>query len=203
VSTDPSLARLGGAAALVGTVLLFGATLLHPLGADPNDAPAAFAEYATDRLWVWTHLGQFLGFALLMAGLAAFGSTFAMVDRWAAAAPDARAVAFETAFAVRQIEIGLASLLSLSAGLTLVVFGIAILASAAHPPWLGWLALLGGVGTVAGGALQAATGFSPAAMTVSSFASVALLVWAIVVGVLMWRTTPRGAAGAAPGGAAD
>jgi len=63
--------------------------------------------------------------------------------------------------------------------------------------------LLGGVGTVAGGALQAATGFSPAAMTVSSFASVALLVWAIVVGVLMWRTTPRGAAGAAPGGAAD
>ena len=238
MSTERSLARLGGAAALVGTVLLFGATLLHPLGADPNDAPAAFAEYATDRLWVWTHLAQFLGFALLMAGLAAFGSTFAsgaaaawarigvigatatvavaaalqavdgvalkaMVDRWAAAAPDARAVAFETAFAVRQIEIGLASLLSLSAGLTLVVFGIAILASAAHPPWLGSLALLGGVGTVAGGALQAATGFSPAAMTVSSFASVALLVWAIVVGVLMWRTTPRGAAGAAPGGAAD
>ncbi|TME97405.1 MAG: hypothetical protein E6I40_01510 [Chloroflexi bacterium] len=77
MSTERSLARLGGAAALVGTVLLFGATLLHPLGADPNDAPAAFAEYATDRLWVWTHLGQFLGFALLMAGLAAFGSTFA------------------------------------------------------------------------------------------------------------------------------
>src|SRR5207245_2797125 len=138
MSTERSLARLGGAAALVGTVLLFGATLLHPLGADPSDTPAAFAEYATDRLWVWTHLAQFLGFALLMAGLAAFASTFAsgaaaawarigvigaaatvavaaalqagdggalkaVVDRWAAAAPDARAVAVETAFAGRQV----------------------------------------------------------------------------------------------------
>src|SRR5207245_5598800 len=137
MSTERSLARLGGAAALVGTVLLFGATLLHPLGADPNDAPAAFAEYATDRLWVWTHLGQFLGFALLMAGLAAFGSTFAsgaaaawarigvigaaatvavaaalqavdgvalkaVVERWAAAAPDAGAVALVTTFPARE-----------------------------------------------------------------------------------------------------
>ena len=29
------------------------------MSADPNDAPAAFAEYAADRIWVATHLGQF------------------------------------------------------------------------------------------------------------------------------------------------
>jgi len=238
VNTRRSLARLGGGAAIAGAVVLFGATLLHPLGADPSDAPAAFAEYAADRMWVWTHLGQFVGFALLGMALVALASTFApgraaawarigaigaavmiaiaaalqavdgvalkvMVDRWAAAAGDARAVTFETAFAVRQIEIGLAALLSVSAGLTLAVFGVAILTSADYPLWLGWLALLGGLGTVAGGAAQAATGFSETAMTVSAFASVVLLVWAIVAGVLMWRSAGRPAADAASAAGAD
>jgi hypothetical protein len=42
--------------------------------ADPDDAPAAFAEYAADALWVWSHLGQFAGVAVLgiaLIGLAA------------------------------------------------------------------------------------------------------------------------------------
>jgi hypothetical protein len=46
---------LGAVAAIVGPLLLFVFTLLHPLRADPNDAPAAFAEYAADSFWVWSH----------------------------------------------------------------------------------------------------------------------------------------------------
>jgi hypothetical protein len=41
--------------------------------ADPDDAPAASAEYAADPLWVWSHLGQFAGFAVL--GIALIGLT--------------------------------------------------------------------------------------------------------------------------------
>ncbi len=75
-------------AAWSGAEPLLVATLLHPLGADPNDAAAAFAEN------------------------------------------------YESALAVRQIEVGLAALLGLVAGLTLTGFALA-LASAASPP-AGW-----------------------------------------------------------------
>src|SRR5918912_181408 len=75
-ATQRALTRLGSIAALVGAVLLFGSTLLHPLGSDPNDAAAAFAEYATDSLWLWSHVGQFVGIAGLVVALVALASTF-------------------------------------------------------------------------------------------------------------------------------
>ena len=63
MSTEQQLARIGGAAAVIGSVVLFIATMLHPMSADPNDPPAAFAEYAADARWVGSHLGQFFGIA--------------------------------------------------------------------------------------------------------------------------------------------
>jgi hypothetical protein len=45
-------------AAIAGAVLLVVFTLLHPLGSDPADAPAAFAEYAVAPFYVWSHLGR-------------------------------------------------------------------------------------------------------------------------------------------------
>jgi len=114
-----------------------------------------------------------------------------MLDRWAAATGEARALAFEAAFAVRQVEIGLASLLSLVSGFTLTVFGVAIAISTRYPTWLGGSGLLGGLGTVAAGAAQASTGLSGLAMTLSMLSSSVLLVWAILAGVLMWRSAPQ------------
>ncbi len=40
-----------------------------PYGADPNDAAAAFTEYAQDRLWIASHLLQLAGVAAMMAAL--------------------------------------------------------------------------------------------------------------------------------------
>ena len=63
--------RLPGAAALlVGT-------FMHPAGAAPNDAPAAFAEYAADRTWIFSHLLQFAGVLLMVGALV-------IVARWLA-----------------------------------------------------------------------------------------------------------------------
>ena len=45
-----------------------------------------------------------------------------MVDRWMSAPPDSKSLFFESAFGVRQIEIGLASMMSLLFGLTVVLF---------------------------------------------------------------------------------
>ena len=103
---------------------------------------------------------------------------------------DQRARAFEGAFAVRQVEIGMASLLSLLFGLTISVFGLAMLRSRRLPHWLGWLGPLGGLATAAAGVAQAYTGFSPLAMDLSMRASGALLIWALVVGGKLWRLPP-------------
>jgi hypothetical protein len=226
MSTQRHLVRLGAVTAVIGAVTLFVATLLHPLSADPNDAPAAFAEYAADHLWVASHLGQFVGIAILGVALVALaaameagapaawarigvvgtaGSVAAaaglqavdgvalrvMVTRWAQADGEARARAFEGAFAVRQIEVGMASLLGVLFGLTIAAFGIAMLLGRRFPMWLGWLGLLGGLGTVAAGVAQAYTGFSPLAMTLGMPAGCLLLLWALVVGAHLWQLAPR------------
>jgi hypothetical protein len=114
-----------------------------------------------------------------------------MVDRWAWASGEAQALAFESAFAVRQIEIGLASLLSVLSGLTFSTFGISLLLSRPFPKWLAWTAVLGGAAMLAAGITQAYTGFSALAMNVSMSASSVLLLWAIAVGAFMWRLAPR------------
>jgi len=91
---------------------------------------------------------------------------------------------------VRQIEIGLAALLSVTTGLTLIAFSFAMLVSMRYPHWVGVIGLLDGLGMVAAGAAQA-TGFSALAMTISMPASSVLLRWIILAGILMWRLAPR------------
>ena len=226
MNTAQPLARLGAVAFFVGAVLLIASTAMHPLDSDPADAPAAFAEYAADPNYVWTHIGQFAGFFGLGMGMVAFSATFepgraaawarigsagavasiamaaalqavdgvalkGMVDRWAAATGEARTPAFEAAFALRQIEIGLASFLSVLFGQTLVAFGVAVLQSDCHPVWLGAVGLLNGLGMSAAGAAQASMGFSGLAMTFSMLSNSVFLVWAILVGIRMWMSAVR------------
>jgi hypothetical protein len=42
--TKKSLARIGAIAAFIGSPLLFLATLIQPMSADPNDPLAAYSE---------------------------------------------------------------------------------------------------------------------------------------------------------------
>jgi hypothetical protein len=202
--------------------LLFVGTYLHPMQADPNEAIAAFTEYAADHLWVASHLAQLAGVALMAAALlllakqlesgsgtgwsriAAGGAVASlavatalqavdgialkrMVDAWASAPAAQKEVAFHAAFAVRQVEIGLASLLCLLLGLTVTVYGVVLLVDHTYPKWMGGLAIVGGVPTTVAGVVMAYTGFSGLAMTINMPASSILLVWMLALGVCMWR----------------
>jgi len=216
-------ARIGAVAAIVGSVTLFVATLLHPMSADPNDPLAAFAEYAADTLWVATHLGQFLGVVLIGVALLALGRTLTngprveacvtigaagaiasvataavlqavdgvalkvMVDRWAASPAEHKEAVFWAAYGVRQVEVGVASLMSLLLGLTIFSYGIALLSTTMYPRWVGVVGLLGALGLIAAGVVQAYSGFSPLAMNVSMPAGSVLWLWLIALGVVMWR----------------
>jgi len=203
-------------------VLLLVGTYLHPQEADPNDAVAAFTEYAADHLWVASHLTQLGGVALMVAALlllteqlqpesgtgwarvAAGGAVTSLaaaaalqavdgvalkrtVDTWAAAPAAQKEVAFQAAFAVRQVEIGLAGVLSVVLGVTVTLYGGALLVGRSYPRWTGGLAILGGVPTAAGGIVIAYTGFSGLAMAINMPASSILLVWMAALGVCMWR----------------
>ena len=214
--------RAGGACAIAGSVLLLVGTYLHPQEADPNDAVAAFTEYAADHLWVASHLTQLGGVALMVAALlllteqlqpesgtgwarvAAGGAVTSLaaaaalqavdgialkrtVDAWAAAPAAQKEVAFQAAFAVRQVEIGLAGVLSVVLGVTVTLYGGALLVGRSYPRWTGGLAILGGVPTAAGGIVIAYTGFSGLAMAINMPASSILLVWMAALGVCMWR----------------
>jgi hypothetical protein len=221
--SDKHLGRVGGISAIVGVIVLFLATMLHPMDAHPGDAPAAFAEYALDRFWVATHLGQLLGVVLiatglvalswklragragawaLLAGLATVASVslagalqavdgvalkFA-VDRWSASAEGARAAAFEAAYAVRQVEVGLASVMGALFGLTVLLHGMALMLSPVAPSWLGVFGALAGLATLISSVVQAHAGFSDVAMATTMPSSLLILVWSICVGIFLLRT---------------
>ena len=227
MTSQTSLNRIGAVGAIAGAMLLFVATSLHQLQADPNNPEAAFAEYAADDLWVATHFGQFVAVVAIAVGLIALSHTLRqgraeawamlgragaiasvvatatlqavdgialkfMVDRWAMSSPPLRDLVFEAAVGVRQIEVGLASLMSVTFGLTVFAFGVA-LAFSHYPRWLGWIAVVGGLATVCGGVVLAYTGFSALAMGVSMPASIVLLIWMVAVGTVLWRSDPADA----------
>ena len=66
---DRKLLRLS--AILLGGGFIFFAVvnLFHPSGVDQNNHPAVFAQYAQSATWTPVHLGVFVGFAAVIAGL--------------------------------------------------------------------------------------------------------------------------------------
>jgi hypothetical protein len=53
----------------LGFVISFVAGLLHPGRQPPNDHTRTFAEYASSSSWTAVHLAQFVGLAIIIAGL--------------------------------------------------------------------------------------------------------------------------------------
>lgn len=143
----------------------------------------------------WGRLGQAAAIAVIAvaAALQAVDGVALkhMVDRWSAAPADLKAASFEAAFAVRQIEVGLAGFLSVTTGTAAVLLGIGMTRSELHSQLLGLSGLIVGVGFVGSGIAQLASGFSDIAMTASMTASSAFLVWVIAVGISEWRRQGR------------
>jgi hypothetical protein len=100
-----------------------------------------------------------------------------MVDRWAAASPEEQALLFESAFAVRQIEIGLASIVLLVFGLTAILYGCALWISDEASSWLGGLGIATGLMLLVAAVMYAYMGFSGTAMTGSMLGSLLLVIW--------------------------
>ena len=125
-------------------------------------------------------------FAVQMAvdGVALKGA----VHRWVTAPdPTAKEAAFLTASAVRDVEKGLAGFFQMLGGTSLFALGLGIVIGHLLPRWLGFVAVLAGVGLAAGGVLTAHTGFSSTASAVLLGPSVLLLVFVLGASVPLWR----------------
>ena len=78
-------------------------------------------------------------------------------------------------------------MLSLSFGLTMTLYGIALLGDEVYPKWFAILAIAGSVPTIVGGVVMAYTGFSGLAMAINMPANALLLFWMLALSGLMWR----------------
>lgn len=108
-----------------------------------------------------------------------------MVDAWAAATDDQKGTWFQAAFAVRQIEIGLAAISSCITGATVSVYGIALVIDGRRPKWWGAIGVLDGILLTAAGIAMAHTGFSGLAMALSMPGSLLLLIWVVILGLFL------------------
>jgi len=69
---DRNSFRFAASLMFAGTVFSLLVGLLHPGREPANDHPAVFAEYAASGTWTAVHLGQFIGMAIVIAGLVIF-----------------------------------------------------------------------------------------------------------------------------------
>ncbi len=69
IRIDRTALRLSAALLFIGVLVSTAAEMLHPGGGDMVEA--TFAAYAASGVYVAIHLGQFVGMAVLLAGLLA------------------------------------------------------------------------------------------------------------------------------------
>lgn len=103
--------RLAATLLFAGVLVSLLAGLFHPDNTNANDHAAAFSEYASSAAWTGIHLAQFVGMAVLIAGLLAL---FVALDlhrgaaSWLAKFAAAAAVAALALYAVLQAVDGVA-----------------------------------------------------------------------------------------------
>lgn len=218
-----SLFRLGGASAVVGSLLAGAGNLLHPV--TPIDDPEGVARAIADsELWVPVHLLIVLGLVLMLGGLVALyhsirggtagalarfglfaaiaGATIGVADvlldgiaapqlaqEWAAAPPDQRATALSLVQVSETMNFALASALNfVFAGVTFILFGLAVALSDVYPRRLGWVVVLAGVASIGAGLVQALAGEpTTASRVLTIIGPTVITLWLLVIGILLLR----------------
>lgn len=141
----------------------------------------------------WARLGSagaLVGAAILFVLMATDGIAVKTLARAWVNAPEAeKAAAFSSAHALAQVNLALFSVwIIVFWGVTILLYGLAVTTSDAYPRWLGWVAILAGLGSALIGLNQAYKGPSYLVSNVLFVIfSLIITIWVFVMGVLMWR----------------
>jgi Domain of unknown function (DUF4386) len=140
-------------AIVVGLILMLAALVAI---ADPirDGLPGALARLGS----VAAVAGITVGLVLVtLDGLAAKQ----IAEAWATAPPEEQAAALRLVLAEETINFALAALFNiLFAGVTFILYGLAVAWSRVYPRWLGWVVVVAGIGSVVAGLVQAYAGES-------------------------------------------
>jgi hypothetical protein len=112
-----------------------------------------------------------------------------LADRWAVAAEDEKAVALGLVIAEETLNFALASLFNiLFAGVTFILYGLAVALSHVYPRWLGWIAVVAGLGSIVAGTIQAFAGEpTPASRMLTIVMPTIITLWLFVIGIFLAR----------------
>lgn len=118
-----------------------------------------------------------------------------LADAWAAAPAAEEATALRLVLAQETLNFALASLFNiLFAAVTFILFGLAVARSGSYPGWLGWVAVVAGLGSLAVGLVQAYAGEStPVTRILTIVFPTVITLWSVAIFVLLLRRV-RGSA---------
>ena len=109
-----------------------------------------------------------------------------LADAWAAAADNEVPLAVAEAALLVSFDIGSWGNLVFY-GVAPILYGLAIALTGLYPKWLGWVAVIGGVGGVLIQIVQFSQGVSQVTASVYVAFFLVVTLWLLVMGVLMWR----------------
>jgi hypothetical protein len=139
------------------------------------------------RFGLWAGVGGVtIGLVLvILDGVAAHQ----LAREWAAAPPGDQAAALGLVHVNETINFALASLFNLVfAGVTFILFGLAVALSDLHPRWLGWVVVVAGVASIVAGLVQAFTGEpTEASRGLTIFGPTVITLWLMAIGFVLVR----------------
>jgi hypothetical protein len=170
---------------VLGIVLMLGG-LVAIYHAIPGGLPGALARFGLFAAVAGVTIGLVL---VTLDGVAAPQ----LAQEWASAAPGQQATALSLVHANETINLALASLFNfVFAGVTFILFGLAVALSRVFPRWLGWVAFGAGLGSIGAGLIQASAGESTdASKILTIIGPTVITLWLLVMGVLLLRNNDK------------
>ncbi len=172
-------------AIVVGLILMLGG-LLAIAASMREPFAAAMARFG----WAAALSGATVGLILVaLDGIAAKQ----LADAWAQAPAEEQAAAMRDLIAEETMNFALVALFNIMfAGVTFILYGLAVASSNAYPRWLGWPVVVAGIGSIAVGLVQALVGESTGVSRVASIVFPTIItLWVAALGVLLLRRAAR------------
>jgi hypothetical protein len=168
---------------VIGLILMMGGLVALARAIASEGGPAATWAYLAGAA---TIAGVTVGLILVtLDGLAAKH----LADAWSEAPAAQRPIALRLVSAEETFNFALAALFNvLFAGVTYLLFGLAVMRSRAYAGGLGWIAVAAGLGSIVAGLLQAVVGESTSiTRTLTIVFPTVITLWSAALGVMMVR----------------
>ncbi|MEJ7803626.1 MAG: hypothetical protein WKH68_09700, partial [Candidatus Limnocylindria bacterium] len=112
-----------------------------------------------------------------------------LADAWAEAPAAEQAAALRILTAEETMNFALAALFNiLFAGVTFILYGLAVAFSDVFPRWLGWPVVVAGIGSIAVGLIQAQVGESTGISRIASIVFPTIItLWVAALGIMLMR----------------